>query len=79
MACILKIYRTFNPTARFSKYEFNYKLLNNIILFRVIPGVKLCNFTRNTFFGLLISLKFKVEKTTLVMSSFIAFHLNLHN
>ena len=39
LACILKTYRTCNPTIRFSKYEFNNKLLGGVTFFRVTSGV----------------------------------------
>ena len=39
LACKLRPYRTYNPIARFSKYEFNNKLLGGIIFFRVMSGV----------------------------------------
>ena len=39
LACMLKTYKTYNPTVRFSKYEFYNKLLGGITLFRVTPGV----------------------------------------
>ena len=39
LACMLKIYRTCNSTVEFLKYEFNNKLLNDIILLKVILGV----------------------------------------
>ena len=39
LACILRLYRTFNPTVRFSKYEFNNKLSDGVILLIVILGV----------------------------------------
>ena len=35
LACILRIYRTCNPTVRFPKYEVNKKLLGSVILLRV--------------------------------------------
>ena len=35
LACMLRIYRTCNPTVRFSKYEFNNKLLGDVTFFRV--------------------------------------------
>ena len=35
LACILRIYRTCNPTARFPKYEVNKKLFGSVILLRV--------------------------------------------
>ena len=38
-ACILKTYRTCNPTVRFPKYEFNNKLLSGVTLLRVTPVV----------------------------------------
>ena len=34
---MLKIYRTCNPTVRFSKYEFNNKLLDSVTLLKVTP------------------------------------------
>ena len=37
--CILKTYKIYNPTVRFSKYEFNNKLLGDVTLFRVTPSV----------------------------------------
>ena len=33
--CMLRTYRTYNSTIKFSKYEFNNKLLDNVTLFRV--------------------------------------------
>ena len=39
LACMLKIYRTCNPTDEFSKYEFNNKLLVVVTIFRVTSGV----------------------------------------
>ena len=39
LACILRTYRTCNSMVRFSKYEFNNKLLGDIILIRVTSGV----------------------------------------
>ena len=39
LACMLRPYRTCNPTVGFSKYEFNNKLLGGVIFFRVIVGV----------------------------------------
>ena len=36
---MLKIYRTCNPTVRFSKYEFNNKLLDSVTLLRVTPYI----------------------------------------
>ena len=36
---MLRIYRTYNSTVRFLKYEFNNKLLGDIKLFRVTPSV----------------------------------------
>ena len=38
LACMLRLYRTCNPIIRFSKYEFNNKLLSGVIVFRVTPG-----------------------------------------
>ena len=35
LACMLRTYRTCNPTVRFPKYEFNNKLLGGVILFRI--------------------------------------------
>ena len=39
MACMLRPYRTCNPTVGFSKYEFNNKLLGGVTFFRVMFGV----------------------------------------
>ena len=39
LAWILRIYRIYNSTVRFSKYEFYYKLLDGITLLRVTLGV----------------------------------------
>ena len=39
LACMLRTYRKYNSTVRFSKYEFNNKLLVGIIFFRVPSGV----------------------------------------
>ena len=39
LACMLKAYRTCNPTVRFPKYEFNNKLLGCVTLLRVTPDV----------------------------------------
>ena len=36
---MLRTYRTYNSTIRFSKYEFYNKKLGGVTLFRVIPGV----------------------------------------
>ena len=39
LACMLRLYRTCNPTVGFSKYEFNNKLLGAVTFFRVTLGV----------------------------------------
>ena len=39
LACMLRTYRTCNPTVRFPKYEFNNKLLGGVILLRIRLGV----------------------------------------
>ena len=39
LACMLKIYRTCNPTVGFSKYEFNNKLLGGVTFFRITLSV----------------------------------------
>ena len=39
LAYMLKTYRPCNSTVEFSKYEFNNKLLDDVILIRVILGV----------------------------------------
>ena len=39
LACMLRTYKTCNPTVEFSKYEFNNKLLVGVTFFRVISGV----------------------------------------
>ena len=36
---MLRTYRIYNSTIRFSKYEFYNKKLGGVTLFRVIPGV----------------------------------------
>ena len=38
LACMLRPYRTCNPTVGFSKYEFNNKLLSGVTFFRVTSG-----------------------------------------
>ena len=47
---MLRTYRTYNSTVRFSKYEFNNKLLSGVTLLRVIPGVTLSNVTSTNSF-----------------------------
>ena len=39
LAWILRTYRIYNSTVRFSKYEFYNKLLSSVTLFRVTQGV----------------------------------------
>ena len=39
LACMLKIYRAYNPTVGFSKYEFNNKLLDSVTFFRITTGI----------------------------------------
>ena len=39
LACMLRTYRKCNPMVGFSKYEFNNKLLCDVIFFRVTPNV----------------------------------------
>ena len=39
LACLLRPYRTYNPTIGFSKYEFNNKLLGGVTFFRVTSAV----------------------------------------
>ena len=39
LACMLRTYRTCNPTVGFSKYEFNNKLLDGVTFFKVTSGV----------------------------------------
>ena len=39
LACMLRKYRTCNPTVGFSKYEFNNKLLGLEIFFRVTSDI----------------------------------------
>ena len=39
LVCILRTYRPYNPTVKFLKYEFNNKLLNGVILFRITSSV----------------------------------------
>ena len=38
LACMLRPYRTGNPTVGFSKYEFSNKLLGGVAFFRVTLG-----------------------------------------
>ena len=38
LACMLRPYRTCNPTVGFSKYEFNNKLLGGVTFFKVTLG-----------------------------------------
>ena len=45
LAWLLRTYRTCNLTMRFSKYEFYNKLLGDVTLFRLTPGVILSNVT----------------------------------
>ena len=39
LACILRTNKKCDPTARFSKYEFNNKLLIGVTIFRVTSSV----------------------------------------
>ena len=39
IACMLRPYRTHNPTVGFSKYEFSNKLLGGVTFFRVMSDV----------------------------------------
>ena len=39
LVCMLRTYRTCNPTVVFSKYEFNNKLLVSVTFFRVTSSV----------------------------------------
>ena len=39
LACMLRTYKTCNPTVEFSKYEFNNKLLVGVTFFRVTLDV----------------------------------------
>ena len=39
LACMLRTYRTYNPTVGFSKYEFNNKLLGGVTFFRVMSSL----------------------------------------
>ena len=39
LTCMFKTYRTCNPMVEFSKYKFINKLLGDVTLLRVIPGV----------------------------------------
>ena len=45
LVCMLRIYRTCNSTAGFSKYEFNNKLLGGVTLLKVTLSVTLNNVT----------------------------------
>ena len=39
LACILRTYKTCNAMVKFTKYEFNKKLMSNVTLFRIILNV----------------------------------------
>ena len=39
LVCMLRTYSTCNSTVGFSKYKFNNKLLGDITLLRITPGV----------------------------------------
>ena len=39
LTCMSRTYRVYNPTVWFSKYEFYNKLLGDVALLRVTPGV----------------------------------------
>ena len=39
LAWMLRTYRIYNSTVKFSKYEFYNKLLDGVILLRITPGV----------------------------------------
>ena len=39
LACMLRLYRTCNPTVGFSKYKFNNKLLSGVTFFRVTSTI----------------------------------------
>ena len=39
LECLLRPYRTCNPTVGFSKYEFNNKLLDGVTFFKVTSSV----------------------------------------
>ena len=39
LACMLRTNRAWNPIVKFSKYEFNNKLLGGVTFFRVTLGV----------------------------------------
>ena len=39
LACMLRPYRTCNPTIGFPKYEFNKKLLSGVTFCRIMTGV----------------------------------------
>jgi len=43
--------KTYNLMVEFLKYEFNNKLLDNVTLFRVVPGVTLNNITLPNIFN----------------------------
>ena len=39
LACMLRTYKTCNPTVGFSKYEFNNKLSSGVTFFRITSSV----------------------------------------
>ena len=50
LACILRTYRICTSTVGFSKYEFNNKLLSDVILLKVIPSITLSKVTLHNIF-----------------------------
>ena len=58
LACMLRLYRTCNPTVGFSKYEFNNKLLGDVTIFRI---TWVMNFT--SLLGLLLLLLLLIIST----------------
>ena len=72
LACMLKTYRTCNSTVGFSKYEFNNKLSDGVILLIVILGV---TWTQPYIY----SMKFLTGKSLEVFIFFFPFLLGLVN
>ena len=83
LACMLRTYRTCNPMVRFSKYEFNNKLLGDVTFFRVTSCITWTkpyiswfsvNFDKSTvrlyyLYIYFMLTKFQGEQRLIVMSS----------
>ena len=62
---MLKTYRIYNPTVRFSKYKFNNKFMVSITLLKVVPSVTWIHLSLSLSPSLSLShthIRFKVVK-----------------